>query len=130
MGQPAAKKDDEIHADDTHIVLVQVGTVVSQQTVTLRFRGVIDGELSSNVNIAGKPAATADSTATNTPEHRLPTNQSFLFRPSNTATIKRGSQTVRINGKPAARNGDLAETCHDLPGAPPEVVARGSVLIG
>ena len=35
-----------------------------------------------------------------------------------------------INRNAAARNGDPADTCHDVPGAPPKVVATGSVLIG
>jgi uncharacterized Zn-binding protein involved in type VI secretion len=46
-------------------------------------------------------------------------------------TIAAGSATVRINGKPAARNGDAALTCNEPPGPPiGQVVANGTVSIG
>ena len=42
-----------------------------------------------------------------------------------------GSATVKINGKPAARNGDKALTCNDPADlAAGTVIAVGSVLIG
>jgi uncharacterized Zn-binding protein involved in type VI secretion len=94
--------------------------------------GIIQGNLSSNVKIMGQAAATVDSTADNTPSH-LPTppGTSFQQPPANKATIKQGSSTVKINGKPAARNGDMAETCND-PAPQPigKVIAVGTVFIG
>jgi len=84
------------------------------------------------VNVMGLPAATVGSVADNTPPH-LPTPPGVSFQnpPKNKATIKLGSQTVLINGKGAARNGDTAETCNDPADAPiGTVVAQGTVMIG
>ena len=134
MGRPAARKDDRITADDNHLIREQVGSVVTQKPLNLQFNGVIDGGLSSNVMINGKPAARLHSTATNKPKHELQLlpNQSFVAPPSNQGTITEGSSSVRINGQPAARDGDPAETCHDLPSAAGKVVVVGtaSVRIG
>ena len=130
MGQPAAKKGDQITAIDTHVVIVP--SPAPPTPLPHPFVGVINGGLSSNVNIMGMPAATVDSTAENTPVH-LPTppGTSFQAPPSNKATIKIGSPTVKINGKAAARNGDTAETCNDPSNLPVgTVVAVGTVLIG
>src|SRR5947199_6293764 len=83
------------------------------------FAGIIDEGLSSDVNIMGMPAATVDSTADNTPPHiPTPPGTAFQASPANKGTIKMGSPTVKINGKTAARNGDMANTCNepaDLP---------------
>lgn len=129
MGQPAAKEGDQIMATDIHIVMIP-GAPPVPTPIPHPFTGIIDGELSSDVNIMGKPAATVDSTATNTPSH-IPQGGPFQSPPSNNATIKLGSATVNINGKMAARNGDTAETCNDpadIPGG--TVIAAGTVLIG
>jgi uncharacterized Zn-binding protein involved in type VI secretion len=129
MGQPAAKQGDRIEANDTHIVIVPGP---SQSPLLHSFTGIINGKLSPNVNIMGKPAVTVESTADNSPAH-IPTSpgSSFQTPPANKATIKFGSPTVKINGKRAVRNGDAAETCNDpadlLVG---QVVAAGTVLIG
>jgi uncharacterized Zn-binding protein involved in type VI secretion len=129
MGQPAAKQGDRIEGEDFHRVRFPNGVV---QTLPLRFRGIIDNALSPNVTIMGAPAATVGSVGTNTPEHKtaLAPDQDFVIKPSNQGKISKGSGTVRINGNAAARNGDVADTCHDAPGAAPVVVASGSVLIG
>ena len=51
--------------------------------------------------------------------------------PSNSATILAGSATVQINGKAAARMGDMAQTCNDPADLPAgTVIASGTVLIG
>src|SRR5688572_19000970 len=110
MGQPAAKQGDKVIAVDTH--LIQPPGTAPPVPVPHPFSGKIDGALSSDVNIAGKPAATKDSTATNSPSHS-PIGGSFVSPPSNKAKITTGSSTVNINGKPAARMGDTAETCND-----------------
>jgi uncharacterized Zn-binding protein involved in type VI secretion len=96
------------------------------------FAGVLSGGLSSDVKISGAPAATAGSTADNTPPH-LPATPGTAFQrpPTNKATIQVGSPTVMINGKPAARNGDKAMTCNDPADLPAgTVIATGTVLIG
>jgi uncharacterized Zn-binding protein involved in type VI secretion len=127
MGQPAAKRGDSITALDTH--LNQVGQVTTP-TPGHVFNGRIDGALSPDVTIGGQPAATVDSTATNTPPH-IPLAGVFVSPPSNKGRIVRGSATVRINGKAAARAGDTAETCNDPKDMPVgTVVAAGTVMIG
>src|SRR5262245_7490699 len=125
MSQPAAKQDDEIIATDMHFIqLAPTGTLV---LLPHAFSGIIDGNLSSDVTIMGKPAAIQGTTATNTPSHEPgrvskdtpPAIQgSFVTPPNNRGTIQTGSATVTINGKPAARNGDMALTCNDLSGPP------------
>lgn len=130
MGQPAAKEGDQVMATDTHIVMIPSPGGPVPTPIPHPFTGMIDGELSSDVNIMGKPAATVDSTATNTPSH-IPQGGPFQSPPSNKGTIKMGSATVKINGKDAARNGDMAETCNDPSDlSVGQVIAAGTVMIG
>ena len=130
MGQPAAKEGDQIMATDTHIIMISTPGGPVPTPLPHPFTGMIDGELSSDVNIMGMPAATVDSTATNTPSH-IPQGGPFQSPPSNKGTIKMGSGTVKINGKDAARNGDMAETCNDPSDMPVgQVIASGTVMIG
>ncbi|MGH9840137.1 MAG: PAAR domain-containing protein [Blastocatellia bacterium] len=131
MGQAGAKQEDHITATDTHIVLVP-GAPPVPTPLPHPFDGIIQGNLSGNVKVMGKWAATVDSTADNIPPHvPTPPGTAFQKPPSNKATIKTGSSTVKINGKAAARDGDQAETCNDpanlLAGT---VVASGTVMIG
>ena len=129
MGQPAAKQGDQIMATDTHIVMIP-GTPPVPTPLPHPFMGMIDGNLSSDVKIMGMPAATVDSTASNTPPH-IPQGGPFQKPPSNKATIKMGSATVKINGKMAARNSDMAMTCNDPADLPVgKVIAVGTVFIG
>jgi uncharacterized Zn-binding protein involved in type VI secretion len=132
MGQPAAKFGDQIIAMDIHIVMVETPLGKILTPLPHPFNGVIGNNLSPNVNIMGRPAATVGSMAVNLPSH-LPTppGTSFQVQPTNQGTIQAGSPTVRINGKMAARNGDIALTCND-PGEMPvgKVVAFGTVLMG
>jgi uncharacterized Zn-binding protein involved in type VI secretion len=128
MSPPAAKKGHRVTGLDTH--MIQPPGPSSPVPTPHPFSGVIDGALSGNVNVNGMPAATVDSTATNTPPH-VPIGGSFVNPPSNKATIKTGSGTVTINGKKAARAGDTAETCNDPKDAPVgSVVAVSTVNIG
>jgi uncharacterized Zn-binding protein involved in type VI secretion len=128
MGPPAAKQGDKVVAVDTH--MIQPPGTSPPVPVPHPFNGIIDGALSSNVKIQGMPAATVNSTATNTPPH-VPIGGSFVIPPKNRATIIKGSATVMINGQPAARAGDTALTCNDPVDAPVgTVVAVGTVNIG
>jgi uncharacterized Zn-binding protein involved in type VI secretion len=132
MGQPAAKQGDQITAVDIHIVMVPSPGGPVPTPLPHPFAGIIDGKLSSNVKIMGLQAATLGSTATNQPPH-LPTPPGTAFQvpPNNRGTIQMGSSTVMINGKPAARIGDQAQTCADpAPNMTGSVVAAGTVLIG
>jgi uncharacterized Zn-binding protein involved in type VI secretion len=133
MGQPAAKQGDQITAVDTHIVMVPAPPGPPVPTpLPHPFAGIINGNLSSNVKIMGRPAATVGSTADNTPPHiPTPPGVSFQKPPANKATIQMGSMTVKINGKAAARNGDTAMTCNDPADMPVgTVIAVGTVMIG
>lgn len=131
MGQLAAKMGDKIAATDTHIIMIPAPPGPPVPTpLPHPFNGTINGRLSKDVFIEGKPAATVGSTAMNTPPH-IPQGGPFQKPPSNQATIQTGSQTVFINGKPAARNGDTAMTCNDPADLPVgKVVAVGRVFIG
>lgn len=132
MGQPAAKQGDQITAVDTHIVMVPSPGGPTPTPLPHPFVGIIDGNLSPNVRITGLPAATLGSTATNTPPHMpTPPGTSFQIPPTNKGTIIGGSSRVMINGKPAARAGDQAQTCADpAPNMAAKVVAAGTVMIG
>jgi uncharacterized Zn-binding protein involved in type VI secretion len=130
MGQPAAKQGDQITALDTHIIMIPSPSGAVPTPLPHPFNGVIDGNLSSNVQIMGMPAATQGSTATNMPPH-IPQGGPFQRPPSNRGQIISGSATVLINGKPAARMGDQAMTCNDPVDLPiGTVVASGTVMIG
>ncbi|KCZ70548.1 hypothetical protein ANME2D_02568 [Candidatus Methanoperedens nitroreducens] len=130
MGQPAAKQGDQVMATDTHIIMIPSPSGAVPTPLPHPFVGILDGDLSSDVNIMGMPAATVDSTASNLPPH-IPQGGPFQNPPSNKATVKLGSTTVKINGKMAARNGDMAMTCNDPSDLPAgKVIAVGTVLIG
>jgi len=132
MGQPAAKQNDQVLATDTHIVMVPAGPAQVPTPLPHPFAGKITAGTVSTVRIAGAPAAVVGSQADNTPAH-IPTPPGVTFQkpPTNKATVQMGSATVKIGGKPAARNGDIALTCNDPADAPMgKVVAAGTVLIG
>jgi uncharacterized Zn-binding protein involved in type VI secretion len=129
MGQPAAKQGDRIVAVDTHIVIVPGTPPVP---LPHPFAGMIDRSLSPNVRIMGRPAATVGSTADNLPPHiPTPPGTGFQKPPANKGIVLAGSPTVRINGKPAARNADRALTCNDPTDLPAgTIIAAGTVSIG
>jgi uncharacterized Zn-binding protein involved in type VI secretion len=128
MGQPAAKQGDQIMATDIH--LIQPPGPTSPIPVPHPFIGILDGGLSTDVTIEGQPAAILGSTATNTPTH-VPIGGSFVVPPRNRGQIVKGSATVLINGKPAARTGDTSLTCNDPVDLPVgSVVAVSAVMIG
>lgn len=130
MGQPAAKQGDKVVATDIHIVMIPSPGGPVPTPLPHPFVGQLDGSLSKDVNIEGKPAAVQGSTATNSPSH-IPQGGPFQKPPSNKATVQRGSSTVFINGTPAARSGDPAITCNDPADLPAgAVVAAGTVLVG
>ncbi len=131
MGQPAAKMGDKVMAVDIHIVMIPSPGGPVPTPLPSPFNGIIQGGCSTNVQIGGQFAATLGSTANNVPPH-IPAGGPFQIPPTNQATIIKGSMTVFINKKPAARMGDTALTCNDpapLPNG--TVMAMGAtVLIG
>src|SRR5918996_5872336 len=112
MGQPAARQGDRITAVDTHIVMIPAPSGAVPTPLPHPFSGLISGNLSSDVNVMGLPAATQGSTADNLPPH-IPQGGPFQKPPTNKAQIISGSARVLINGSPAARSGDTAMTCND-----------------
>ena len=130
MGMPAAKQGDRVVATDIHIQMVPSPGGPVPTPLPGPFSGVLDGGLSTDVNIEGKPAAVIGSTASNTPAH-VPAAGPFQKPPSNRATVIAGSATVLINGKLAARQGDTALTCNDPADLPAgTVLAVGTVMVG
>ncbi len=133
MGKPAAKQGDQVIATDIHIVLVPAPPAPPVPTpLPHPFVGMLDGNLSSNVKIMGKFAATMGSTATNSPSHiPTPPGTSFVNPPTNKAQIMMGSMTVMINNKQAARMGDMTMSCGDppVPGGA-NLICVSTVLIG
>lgn len=130
MGMPAAKQGDRVIATDIHIEQVPSPGGPVPTPLPNPFSGLLDGGLSADVNVEGKPAAVMGSTATNTPAHVFKAGP-FQKPPGNRATVISGSATVLINGKPAARNGDTALTCNDPADLPAgTLVATGTVMVG
>jgi uncharacterized Zn-binding protein involved in type VI secretion len=133
MGLPAAKQGDQVIATDTHIVLVSAPPGPPVPTLLPHpFVGLLNSGLSSDVMIMGRPAAVVGSEATNNPPH-IPTAPGIGFQkpPTNKGTVMIGSQTVLINNKPAARQGDAVMTCNDPVDMPVgKIIASGTVFIG
>jgi uncharacterized Zn-binding protein involved in type VI secretion len=130
MGQPAAKQGDKIVATDTHILMIPSPGGPVPTPTPMPFNGMITTGLSTDVLIEGKPAATVDSGAINQPIH-IPAGGPFQKPPSNQGKILVGSTGVFINGKPSARQGDMAMTCNDPADMPiGQVMAVGTVFIG
>lgn len=130
MGQPAAKQGDQVTAIDIHIVMIPTPGGPVPTPLPHPFMGMLDGNLSTDVMIMGMPAATLGSTANNMPPH-IPQGGPFQIPPTNKGTIMNGSATVMINGKPAARAGDLTQTCADTgPNMAAQLIAMGTVMIG
>ena len=131
MGKPAAKQNDMVVGVDIHIVMIPAPPGPPVPTpLPNPFNGMLNGNLSSNVKIMGMPAATVGSTADNVPPH-IPAGGPFQKPPDNKAEIKMGSMTVKINGKQAARMGDMTQTCQDpAPNMTAQLIAVSTVLIG
>jgi len=130
MGQPGAKQGDMVVATDTHIVMIPTPGGPVPTPLPHPFSGQLDGSLSSDVKFDGKAAATQGSTATNSPAH-IPQGGPFQSPPKNRAEVMLGSTSVFVNGKPAARNTDIALTCNDPADLPSgQVIAVGTVMIG
>ncbi|HVK22981.1 MAG TPA: PAAR domain-containing protein [Actinokineospora sp.] len=127
----AAKQGDKVLATDTHILMVpSPGGPVATPT-PLPFVGTITSGCSTDVMIGGAPAAVVGSTVTNSPPHICPPPATFQVPPTNQGTVVKGSGTVLINNKPAARNGDKVNTCNDpVPQPKGSIIAAGTVIIG
>jgi uncharacterized Zn-binding protein involved in type VI secretion len=127
---PAAKQGDTVTATDTHIVMMPSPGGPVPTPTPLPFIGKITGGCSPDVLIDGLPAAVLGCTATNSPPH-VPPGGPFQVPPTNSGTVLKGSATVMINNKPAARAGDTVQTCND-PAPLPAGTIQGfsTVMIG
>ena len=136
MRQPAAKHGDQIVPSIPHTHFMVVPGSPSPVPIPHPCVWEISENLSSNVNIEGQPAAIAGSGGNNSgaKAHKpLPPGTAFATPPPtmDRSKITSGSGTVRINGKSAARSGDVCTTCNEpvnaLSGI---VVATSTVWIG
>jgi uncharacterized Zn-binding protein involved in type VI secretion len=128
--QPAAKQGDKIVAVDTHIVMIPSPGGPVPTPMPMPFNGTVSTKCSTNVMVENQPAAVVGSQGMNGPPH-LPQGGPFQKPPSNQGTVQMGSQTVLVNDKGAARNGDPAMTCNDPADAPNgKIVAAGTVMVG
>jgi uncharacterized Zn-binding protein involved in type VI secretion len=128
VSQPAAKKGDQAVGVCTHVVMVPQPTGAVPTPLAHPFNGILDTDLSTNVNIEGMPAATIGSIATNTPPH-IPTPPGVSFQPpppSDKGNVTGGSTTVLIGSKGAARVGDTVAAC----GGTATIVGGSTVSIG
>ena len=126
----AAKENDQIVAVDTHIVMVPSPGGPVPTPMPMPFNGKLVQNLCQGVMVDNMKAAVDGSVAMNNPPH-VPTGGPFQNPPNNQGTIKKPSGSVLFEDKPAARMGDMAETCNDPAPAPiGTVVASGTVLIG
>lgn len=132
MGVPAANASSSAVGVDIHIVMVPTPGGPVPTALPHPFSGLLDGALAQTVKIAGQPAATVGSAATNQPAHvPTPPGTSFQKPPANKGSVAVGSFTVKIAGRFAARAGDPVMTCNDPADAPVgAVVAAGQVVIG
>lgn len=124
---PAARRNDPVVATDTHIVAVPSPTGTVPTPLPHPFSGTVQTDLSTDVLIDGLGAATVGSVAINQPPH-LPTppGTSFLRPPTNRGAVFTGSATVLIDGRAAARAGDLVRTCNDPVDLPVGSITAGS----
>lgn len=131
---PAARQNDTVTGTDTHIVMVPAAGGAPVPTRGPHpFNGPLLEQLSTDVLIGGRPAATVGSVAHNLPPHvPIPPTGPFQRPPSNRGAVQLGSTTVLINGAGAARLGDPVVSCNDPVDAPTSSVTSGdpTVLIG
>ena len=127
---PGAKQGDQVVGTDVHIVMIPSPGGPVPTPLPSPFAGKITGGCSTNVMIAGMPAATVGSTAVNQPPH-VPQGGPFQVPPTNQGTVTQGSSSVLINNKPAARVGDPVTTCNDpAPSPTSSIVGASTVMIG
>ncbi|MFA7297334.1 MAG: PAAR domain-containing protein [Dehalococcoidia bacterium] len=127
----AARQDDPVFALDIHIVMIPTPAGEVPTPLPHPFNGKISGGTSTDVKINGKPAALAGSEVQNSPSH-IAMGPRFQKNPTNKGKVLIGSPTVKINGKMAARMGDMVMTCNDPADAPMGTITAGStnVIIG
>jgi uncharacterized Zn-binding protein involved in type VI secretion len=122
----AARADDTVSGQDTHIVLVPSPSGTTPTPQVLPFNGRLARSLSPDVTVDGRAVAVVGSVAVNQPAH-IPIGGTFQKPPSNQGTVQLGSMSVFANGKAVARIGDPVITCNDPVDAPVGRIASGSL---
>ena len=131
MPFPAAREGDQVVGVDIHIIMIPTPSGEVPTPLPHPFTAKINDGVSKDVKINGKPAAVVGSKTQNSPSH-IPMGPRFQKNPNNKGEVKFGSFTVKINGKAAARVGDMVMTCNDPTPIPNGTIVAGSpnVLIG
>jgi uncharacterized Zn-binding protein involved in type VI secretion len=120
-----AKRGDRITATDTHLVIPAGGG--PPVPTPLPYDGVLTRALSPDVFSEHEPVAVVGSISVMSPGHLVAPN-AFAKPPSHEGRVVVGAPTVYANGKPLARDGDVATTCNDPVDLPVgKVVASGTV---
>jgi uncharacterized Zn-binding protein involved in type VI secretion len=129
MSMMAARQGDSVVGVDVHIVMIPTPGGEVPTPLPHPYNGTIVSSCSTNVLIGGMPAATLGSTSSAT---HVPQGGRFQIPPTGQGTVMKGSATVLINNKPAARMGDTVMTCNDPAPAPTSTIMKGeaTVLIG
>jgi uncharacterized Zn-binding protein involved in type VI secretion len=124
-GRSAAREGDLVVGIDIHIIDVSTPAGPVPTPTPHPFKGKLDRELSGDVKIEDKPAATKGSFATNDPGH-TPIGGAFHKTPKDEAEVVKGGDSVLVNDKPIARMGDVCMSCSDPVDLPTAVVIAGS----
>lgn len=128
MPRPVAKKDkDGIDGKCAHMVQMPGTPPPPPVPQVFSFSAKFGTNLSPDVYAENKNVAFVTSRVRMMPP-LFPKGGVFVSPPSNSGEVIMGSPTVYANGKPIARNGDLAKICADPVSTPTaKVVARGTV---
>lgn len=121
----AAHEGDLVVGIDIHIIDIPSPAGPVPTPLPHPFKGKLDRELSDDVKIEDKAAATVGSLASNDPGHS-PMGGPFHKAPKDEGKVQRGAETVFVNDKPIARTGDPCFTCSDPTDLPTGVVIAGS----
>ncbi|MEX2447028.1 MAG: PAAR domain-containing protein [Dehalococcoidia bacterium] len=124
----AARQDDQVSGVDIHIVMIPNPSGETPVPLPHPFNGKITGGTSKDVKIDGKPAAVMGSEVSNSPSH-IAMGPRFQKNPTNKGKVFLGFPTVLINGKMAARQGDMVMTCNDPVDMPICTISKGSTSV-
>jgi len=129
----AAKMGDAVIGKDIHLTKIPSGNGYVIVPMTYPYIGKIYKNTSSNVYVNSKQAATIDTKSIASPSH-VAYGIGFARNPDNKGIVIKGSSTVFINGKKAARNLDTVSTCDDIVSRPinsnSKIVCSSTVIIG
>jgi uncharacterized Zn-binding protein involved in type VI secretion len=126
---PAARQTDKVVGVDVHIVMIPTPGGEVPTPLPHPYDGTIVSNCSTDVMIGGMGAATLGSMSSAV---HIPQGGRFQIPPTGQGTVMKGSATVLINNKPAARMGDTVQTCNDPAPAPTSTITGGAptVMIG